>query len=260
MYGITEAGDASMDYSWEQKLDTVTGATLITKFPSDKFLVRVLPYSNKPVMLHITITGYGGTAVEPHVCKPTYALQQIRKLIDMGWDPKRIVLRIDPIIPTQAGIWRFATVVWLSREIIPEVTRVRVSILDMYHHVRKRFEKAGLPDPYNGNFQCSGEQARQVNVEISKLKKQFPELQFESCAEKMLFAAETVGCVSKKDFDTLGVEEKNDNVGYQRPGCHCSSAKKELLEHKKDATGFNHCYGCLYCYWQTDADKKGDRV
>lgn len=36
----------------------------------------------------------------------------------------------------------------------------------------------------------------------------------------------------------------------------CVGSKKDLLKFKYNETGYNHCYGCLYCYWKTEKDKE----
>ena len=76
--GITERGDASIDYGWEEKLDMVDGAVLITKNITDYFISRILPLKEK-VILHATITGFGGSILEPKAdrcaaCKPFQTL------------------------------------------------------------------------------------------------------------------------------------------------------------------------------------------
>lgn len=81
--GITERGDASIDYSWVQKLDNVDGAILITKNVTDRFIEAVLQNYNK-VIVHATTTGYGGTILEPNVMPVEKTMNQLEKLIIMG--------------------------------------------------------------------------------------------------------------------------------------------------------------------------------
>ena len=53
--GVTERGDAGIDFSWYDKLDTVSGAIIITKKISDAFIDKILTAS-KPIILHCTCT------------------------------------------------------------------------------------------------------------------------------------------------------------------------------------------------------------
>ena len=54
--GITEAGDAGVDLSWEEKLDDVDAAVLITKCVSPDFFDAALKHKDK-LVIHTTITG-----------------------------------------------------------------------------------------------------------------------------------------------------------------------------------------------------------
>ena len=259
MFGITENGDASLNYEWLAKLDEMDGTILITKKLTEKFKLEVLSpeHWKHNLILHVSCTGYGGTVLEPNLDKYTDTIQSIRDLLDGGFPSDSIVLRIDPIIPTEKGIKVFEDVVRYASEKIPEVKRVRVSVLDMYPHVRKRFQEAGLPCPYgNHYFQASPAMFRDLNIKIMELKREFPELSFESCCETKLPATTATGCVSAKDYEILGLTKPDDDRKGQRTNCLCVGAKKDLLTFKYNETGYNHCYGCLYCYWQTEKDKE----
>ena len=45
--GITERGDASIDYQWKGKLPSVDGAILITKNLTDQFIDTVIKYTGE---------------------------------------------------------------------------------------------------------------------------------------------------------------------------------------------------------------------
>jgi len=242
--GITERGDAGIDFSWEEKLDTVDGAIIISKYLSDELISKLIKHQEK-IIFHCTCTGYGGTVLEPNVPPTAWTLKQLSSLIQQGFDPIHIVLRIDPIIPTEKGIQVFENVALQA----PANTRSRISILDMYPHVRERFKAAGLPLPYgNNNFQASTEQMASINELIENLT--FHGLQFEACAEKELKSSsgnlQYVGCVSPKDLTILGLTSLEQmSAGKQRNGCLCLSCKTELLTQKHPCKN-----NCIYCYWK----------
>lgn len=100
--GITEAGDAGLDLSWVNKLDKIDGAVLITKNITDKFIDAVIANKDK-LIIHATTTGMGGTVIEPNVPDYKTQLTQVQKLIDRGFPKNRIIIRVDPIIPTDNG-------------------------------------------------------------------------------------------------------------------------------------------------------------
>ncbi len=262
--GITEAGDAGIDFSWEQKLGDVDGAILITKCVSEKFCEAVMRHKEK-VIVHATITGFGGTVLEPNV-PPFYAnkhcgtfvspFARLNKLVEAGFPRERIVIRVDPIIPTPKACKTAEKVIFVAS--VNGYDRFRISILDMYPHVRQRFLEKGLPLPYGDNFapaekdyQCVME-ALASAVWLRQMCHIEQSPRFEACAEPGLNSSEDVhiihtGCISAYDLKLLGLDPDDDDAaGYQRKGCLCYSGKTELLNHKEQCPN-----GCLYCYWKS---------
>lgn len=257
MFGITENGDASMNYDWESKMLEMDGSILITKKLTATFKNKVIEYMHRPFIIHVSCTGYGGTVLEPNLPKFQDTIEEIYNLIHYaGFPANRIVLRIDPIIPTGKGVKTFEAVVRYARERIPEVNRIRVSVMDMYPHVRRRFEQKGLTCPYGNSFQATDTMFNNLNYKLEDLKKDFPDLVFESCCETKLPAAKAVGCVSAQDYEILGLKKPDESRKGQRKNCLCIGEKKDMLTFRYNETGYNHCYGCLYCYWQTEKDRK----
>lgn len=238
--GITEAGDAAIDFSWVKKLDTMNGAILITKNLTDNLIDEILKHKDK-IVLHATCTGMGGTCIEPNVPVYTHQLAQVSKLVATGFPEERIIIRVDPIIPTEKGLKTAQSVIDAS-----PIKRFRISALDTYPHVRKRFEENGVPLPYGDYFQPSPYQFEQMR---EWLRGQNPSYQFMSCAEPNLAGIPNVqqtGCVSTHDLEMFGLPTDGDYLtGVQRRGCACLSCKTELLSNK------HRCpHGCLYCYWK----------
>lgn len=248
--GITEAGDAGLDLSWESKLTSVDGAILITKRISPAFIGAVIRHKEK-LIVHATITGYGGTVVEPKVPTPTETFAHLKDLIEAGFPKNKVTVRVDPIIPTERGIKRAFDVI--KNGIDSGFYRFRVSIIDMYPHVRSRFNEKELPLPYGEKgFLPSKSQSKSVDkmleslIEYGKQKEKIC-IQIETCAEPQLTNALQQGCISSQDLELLNLEDdpNNDNVGFQRKNCLCYSGKTELLANKKRCP-----HKCLYCYWR----------
>lgn len=239
--GITEAGDASFDYSWVNKLENCSGAILITKNVTDYFINEVLKHKDK-LIIHASCTGMGGTIVEPNVPVYSHQLEQVQKLINMGFPSERIIIRIDPIIPTEKGLQTAQNVIDAS-----PIKHFRISIMDAYPHVRARFLQKGINPPYGPDaFQP---QTKQITAMRNWLAGQNPAYIFECCAEPKLADlpnVNSIGCVSENDLKLLKIT--TDEVfgsGFQRRECKCLSCKTELLNNK------HRCpHGCLYCYWK----------
>ena len=103
--GITEAGDAGIDLSWADKMGSVDGAVLVTKNITPGFRDKVAS-NMKKYIIHATCTGYGGTILEPKVPTPQAQKDALMTLVGIGFPKERIVIRVDPIIPTVKGLNR----------------------------------------------------------------------------------------------------------------------------------------------------------
>lgn len=248
--GVTEAGDAGLDLSWVNKMDSVDGAIVITKCVSPAFLGAALKYKDK-LIVHATVTGYGHTVLEPNVPAPNEEFEAVEALVNSGFPKNKVVIRVDPIIPTKKGITK-AENVFLSF-IDAGYRRFRFSIIDMYPHVIERFKDAQLPLPYGyTGFSPSAEQIKAVDDMIRRVKDYWYDkfdgdyLYIECCAEPGIHNAEHCGCVSDHDLYLLGLEDDDgDFSGYQRVGCMCYAGKTELLSNKRRCP-----HKCLYCYWR----------
>lgn len=239
--GTTETGDAGLDLSWTGKLGKVDAALLITKRLTDDFLQAVMQCREK-VMVHATCTGYGGTILEPRVPDVAWQLSQVRKLLAAGFPAEQLTVRIDPIIPTARGLQRAQAVV---DGVCDCVSRFRISVLDMYPHVRKRFVDAGLPLPYGNRFSASDAQFALVDAWLAC---QRGKGKFSCCAEPKLQNCTHEGCVSEGEIRRLGLKlDRAYGKGFQRKTCTCLGCKRQML------SGKGRCaHGCLYCYWKDE--------
>ncbi|CAG1004409.1 hypothetical protein METP3_03609 [Methanosarcinales archaeon] len=225
--GITERGDAGLNFYWEKEygLQDCDGVILITKHLSTHFIERAAEYNS---IVHATITGHGGTIIEPNVPPADESAKLFGKLVEtLGTD--RVVLRIDPIIPTFSHV---ATAKKVYEALKGYNTRIRISFLDNYPHVKERFQAAGLePLKYSFHAPLAG------RMEMASF---FPGA--EICGEPGM---ECTGCVSERDLRTLGIEPPKSLGGFQRAACKCLAVKRELLKHRGQCES-----GCLYCYWK----------
>lgn len=234
--GITERGDAGLNFEWVDKLYQAN--IIITKHLTVKNtrLIDALINNKEKIILHATCTGYGGTNIEPRVPTPNDVYDGVQTLIHFGFPAEQIVLRTDPIFPTQIGI---ATVkaVW-EKFSDTGVKRCRYSVVDMYPYVKKRIIDVVGKLPFE-TFKAPKEMMEAVKTAM--LTSNMP-YEFESCAEDLPVQT---GCISKKDLDILGIVAETEEGGFQRKGCMCLKGKTELLTKKRICPS-----GCLYCYWK----------
>lgn len=251
-FGVTERGDAGLDLSWKDKLHTVDMAILITKniTPGFKREVVKLVEEDYPFIIHAGCTGWGGTYLEPHVPEYHVQIDRVRDLLDSGVPKERIVLRIDPIIPTKEGLERVENVVGyaVKKGLLPGM-RIRISVMDEYRHVKERLRKAGHEPFYPADaFQAPKSMMDATQDVLEGICGKVPGLVIETCAEPFLDGPhiEHVGCVSAKDLKMLGLPVP-DNAGFNpqnRRGCLCLEGKVDLLSRRGQCP-----HGCLYCYW-----------
>lgn len=241
--GITESGDAALDYTWVKKAALCDGVILVTKNLTNDLINKIMA-NPKKFIVHATCTGMGGTMIEPNVPDCKQQLTQVQKLLDTGFPKDHIVIRLDPIIPTEKGLKTAQKVIDAA-----PIKHFRISVMDAYPHVRMRFKNANVPLPYGENaFQAT---PMQFNAMRKWLENQSDECIFEACAEPKLSGTKhvsIVGCVSANDLVKFGItsdEIASLAIGKQRPTCLCLSCKTELLQNKKRCP-----HGCLYCYWK----------
>lgn len=244
--GVTEQGDAGLNYSWIDCIQSglVSGAILITKNISDNFISALNEVREQfpNIIVHCTCTGWGDSYMEPNVPKYSEQLDNLLKLINSGFPLSNVVLRVDPIFPDKSGLLRAKQVLDFTLYEIPDV-RVRISVFDQYKHVKERFSSAGIPILYNGSMFAGYDLLDRVSYFLSK----YP-FTFETCGEPYLRGQNIIqrGCVSNKDLEIFGITlpdtYKENPQG--RKGCKCLNIKYEMLNNKHRCA-----HQCLYCYW-----------
>jgi hypothetical protein len=251
--GVTEKGDPAFDSSWVERAhrDGCDGVIVITKnvaAVADDVLELGLP-----CIVHATCTGLGSGPVERGVPHPSDALDAVVELVRRGFDPRHVVVRVDPVIPNTACARAAGDVVRgaAARGLFAAGARLRASVIDNYRHVNQRFIAAGILPVYeNGRFAPNDAEVALVATEL--LRAMPAGVVCETCAEPRLATAlgergRMQGCVSARDLVLMGIEPEAAVAtnGQQRRGCLCLTAKHELLRRRHPCA-----HGCLYCYWK----------
>ena len=204
--GITETYDPCFVPDWETKL--LEANIVISKELNDEMIEKLLIVQDR-VIFHHTVTGQGGTILEPNVQTPEHEFTQFRKLLSRGFPLTHYVLRLDPIIlwskETQDNIIK---VLELWKPVVEECRnqiRCRVSVVDLYPHVKERLAAAGYKVFYD-TFTAPDAVFRRIDTIFCPYYHTF---QFECCAEPKLFPYnfESRGCASDKDLALLGIDK-----------------------------------------------------
>lgn len=237
--GITETAEIAFNIS---AFDNLRRANIIvTKSLTSKLVDKLIEHKDKCI-LHLTVTGYGQTVLEPVVPRPEQTAKKLGELLALGFPVSQVVLRIDPVIPTEKGIQRMTDV---ANIFIPfGITRIRFSVLDMYAHVKERFGKARVPLPYE-TFHAPLQDRLKVYETLKALAGE--NISVEACGEPDL---PQTPCISQKDVDILGLTDSITLVGNkeQRTSCGCPANKVQIIRTKPHRCGNK----CLYCFWKDD--------
>ena len=216
--GITETYDPCFVPDWETKL--LEANIVISKELNDEMIEKLLIVQDR-VIFHHTVTGQGGTILEPNVQTPEHEFAQFRKLLSRGFPLTHYVLRLDPIIlwskETQGNIIK---VLELWKPVVEECRnqiRCRVSVVDLYPHVKERLAAAGYKLFYD-TFTAPDAVFRRIGTIFCPFYQYFL---FECCAEPKLFpitscttavqAIMTWNCsdLTGKDRRNMGLQTKN---------------------------------------------------
>lgn len=237
LVGCTETSEIAFNLD---AFDNLYDANIIISKRLTNSLIEKLVENKEKIIFHLTCTGWGGSVLEPFVPTLEVTRKKFGKLIENGFPIEQCVLRIDPIIPIKEGMDRVFGVLKSFSD--TGIQRVRFSVLDMYEHVKKRFEENGLNIPYD-TFHAPLEIRKNINNILTDFGREY-HFDVEACAEPGI---ESISCLSQKDIDILGMTDKIRLIGNkgQRSNCSCPRNKQELI---KDGFKKKCGNGCKYCY------------
>lgn len=237
--GVTETSEIAFNLDTFDRLYKAN--IIITKRLTNDLIARLNEHYDK-VILHLTCTGMGQTCIEPFVPSVDETKEKFIQLITLGFPIEQVVLRVDPIVPTDKGIRTATSVLEAFKGL--GIKRVRISFLDNYKHVRERFKDKGIDELYGGNFHAPLDDRVKYLEMIKDCASECGYEVVEACGEPGI---ESTPCLSQRDIDILGLTDKIRLVGSanQRSSCSCPQNKSELI-----TNGFNKkCDNrCLYCY------------
>jgi len=253
--------------------ESVHSVVIVTKFPEAVLVAPVRSVLGRydQVVVQATITGLGGTALEPRVPHPEAALATLPALIEFTGRPERVIVRVDPIVhwraddttsmdggevggdggPTLAdGLVRtnlpsFGEIAGRARQ--AGVTVVKTSLASPYRKAIRRFEQAGLRliDP-------RGDERERVLRELER-EATGAGVALEFCCEE---ARPRRACVDARRLTQLhprGLPACPERAAGQRNHCGCSRSVDLAWYASHPCPS-----GCLYCYANPVAEPSPD--
>ena len=207
-----------------------------------KGIVRVLCNNTASTHLHLTISGWGSTWLEPGVETAEKEIEALHRLLQI-YPANRVTVRVDPVIPTIEGMAKAVQVL----SAVPQEIRVISSIIQLYSNMHQLFDRLGVNKAYytvkSGNVLFPSQNyAQAVYNELNHYHT------ISVCGHPyILEGCDHDGCVNTDSMRSLGLIPVN-MAGKQRPGCKCQAVKRQLLKYSDTCS-----HGCLYCYAHRNA-------
>jgi hypothetical protein len=195
---------------------------------------------------HITVTGLGGSEIEPHVPAPTSVIRQLEPLLEIAGRPERISLRFDPIVH-----WEESDLAMTNLDFFENlarvasrlgVTTIRTSFAQWYGKAKRRAAHRGFRfvDLPIGDKLAAARKLAEVAAGRG--------LRLYACAQNFLAAVpgfHPSACIDGALLEELHprrepVSRRKDRT--QRPECGCT----ESLDIGSYTQSCPH--SCIYCY------------
>jgi hypothetical protein len=198
------------------------------------------------VFVHFTVTGLGGTAVEPGAPAPRAALAQLGECVAFAGDPRRVTVRFDPVLFWEEGGTARSNLPFF-RELAPVVAAlgikdVRTSFAQWYGKSKRRAAARGFP------FVDPPDEEKRGHALALAAAAAAHGLTLYACSQPALAGVPGVLPSACIDGTLLGslhprrepASRKKDRS--QRADCHCT----ESIDIGSYAQACPH--GCVYCY------------
>lgn len=257
--GITREYDASQDISLFTRLKPL-GNIIVTRDLRNPVFFKNILKNKKNIILHVVVSGYGESPLEPKTPHPRTMYESIANLIRSGFPKSQIVLRIDPVIPSEQGTQVLSMV--LEAFATLHIKRCRIKLLHLNKNVISRevwnyLQYFGrMENPYYNQVEnkvYSGPSRKHISRVYELLKSFSTQYEFETCTcdeYNDIDPLPLLGCVSFKDLKILGVTDVNliPNLDKKKK-CRCPVNAKEILKIDRKIKNVQcqlHCVHCLH--------------
>ena len=190
------------------------------------------------VFLHVSVTGMGGTDLEPRVPSTGASLEALGQVIDRISGPDHVAVRFDPIVHLRLADGRFYSNLDEFETVAERaaglgVRRIIVSWMQVYRKVHRRLERLGIepvdPPSQRQEAEHLSEVAGRLGMEVRGCC--VPGWPRGACIDGRLFRNLHPGAEACSVAKARG----------QRELCGCT--------HSIDIGWYGPCvHGCVYCY------------
>ena len=192
------------------------------------------------LFIHLTITGMGGTDLEPGIPDPDRVIGLLPELVALVKNPERIRVRFDPVVQLKTDTGRTYSNLSHYEKIAEAAADVHINTLvfswmQHYPKVKKHLLTRGYtqvevtPGRRRQQWQQLSERSKKAGVTLK------------GCCEE---GVETAACIDGKLLTRLHprkIQASTARAGGQRLLCHCTKSW--------DIGWYYPCPGgCIYCY------------
>jgi len=192
------------------------------------------------LFLHLTITGMGGTLLEPGIPKTDDTLSILPDLIHFIGSPRNVRIRFDPVVHVKfqdgtihSNLSQFDAIAHVVQNL--GLREIIISWMTLYPKVMKRLKKAGI-EP----IEISAEEKKNQRIELQQMADKLG-IQLIGCCDSDLPVS---SCIDGKLLNLLHpkrVRATTEKASGQREHCGCTKSW--------DIGWYYPCPGgCLYCY------------
>lgn len=197
--------------------------------------------------LQLTVTGLGGTCLEPGVPEYRQVLEATERVVSAGFRPELINWRYDPIIPGHSDPRTLKELAKFFSEI--GVTRCVTSFVTWYSHVKERW-------PEGAESQVGKPREKEIASRVRDILAKY-DIHLYGCAQPHLQGIVTPSkCIDGDYYSSVtGFEFDNEKDPLQRKTCGCTNSV--------DIGKYGPCpHRCVYCYvaLATTEEKKEDQT
>ena len=235
---------------------------LLIDHPGLKEALETYDRSGTVIGLELSVTGLGGTFLEPGIQSPGEAAAGLARVLDTGLvDPEAVVLRYDPLLKVRAPDGRvlrndttkaFESVASLFSKLPSKQVETKQLLLSeaedkKYHHVWERMRELGLEPLPLDDFPATF-------TGLAKIASKYRMSLFSCCMKAFLtdWPGDS-GCLSAARLTAVGKRRFGDGwnrISFERrasrPGCDCT-----LYLDLSNVTGHKKCgsqeAACVYC-------------
>ncbi len=223
--------------------DTVHSLVLWTKNANNLFAHAKLSQIVKTytqIYLHYTVTGMGGTTLEPAVPSTEVAMAMLPRLVALLGSPRRIRFRFDPIVHFMLPDGKPYCNITVFEQLAPKIaangiTDISISWMSEYKKVVNRLSRSRI------GIQPLTQEQWQLEADFMLERARENGLTIHGCCVPGLPPSRCIDGPLLNDLHPMGWICSTRKARGQRSSCGCTESW--------DVGWYYRCrHGCLYCY------------